>query len=61
MKTYRKQIKLQPKHRKLTLGEIKIVPSLHLAGIWLAEHGFKTGNMVTITIEQNKLTITPTL
>ncbi len=52
-----KQIKLQPKHRSLTWGDEKIVPCLTLSGLWLAEHGFKAGDIVTITVEQNRLTI----
>lgn len=52
-----KQVKLQPKHRTLTWGETKIVPCLTLSGAWLEQHGFKAGETVTITIEQNQLTI----
>lgn len=54
-----KQIKLQPKHRTLTWGNQKIVPSLTLSGIWLEENGFKAGETVTILVEQNLLIIKP--
>lgn len=48
--------KLQAEHQPRSYAS-KIVPSLHLAGLWLAENGFKAGDTVTITIEQNQLTI----
>lgn len=53
-----KQVKLQPKHRALVYSE-KIVPELKVSGVWLEEAGFKAGVQVSITIEQNQLTIKP--
>jgi Toxin SymE, type I toxin-antitoxin system len=53
-----KTIKLQPKHRALSLGS-KIVPWLSVSGIWLEENGFKAGGTVIITIENNQLIIKP--
>jgi hypothetical protein len=52
-----KQIKLQPKHRYLSWGKIKVVPWLGISGVWLEENGFKAGETVSITIEKNQLTI----
>lgn len=52
-----RHIKLQPRHRKLSLGDEQIVPSLLLSGIWLEEMGFKTGEQVTITVKKNQLII----
>ena len=49
-----KKIKLQPKHR--AYGQ-KIVPELKVSGLWLEQHGFRAGETVTITVEQNQLTI----
>ena len=51
-----KQIKLQPKHRALSWGS-KIVPWLSVSGVWLERNGFKAGDTVTITVEQNQLII----
>ena len=57
-KTQNKTIKLQHKHRALAWGR-KIVPELRINGNWLAENGFKAGEQVEITIQQNQLTIKP--
>jgi toxic protein SymE len=54
-----KKVKLQPKHRQLSWGNQKIVPWLTISGVWLEQHGFKAGQMVSITIEQNQLIIKP--
>ncbi len=53
-----KQVKLQPEYRKLTYSE-KMVPVLRLSGVWLEQNGFKIGGRVSISIEQNQLTIKP--
>lgn len=37
--------------------QYKIVPSLHLSGIWLEENGFKIGEQVEILVRQNELII----
>lgn len=55
--TTTKTIKLQPKHRALSWGKIKVVPWLTISGVWLEKNGFKAGETVTITIEKNQLTI----
>jgi len=52
-----KQIKLQPKYRALAWGKQKIVPRLTISGVWLEQNGFKVGETVTITVEQNQLII----
>jgi hypothetical protein len=52
-----KQIKLQPKYRRLVYGD-KIVPELKLSGLWLEAIGFKAGEKVTITIREQELIIT---
>jgi hypothetical protein len=54
----KKQIKLQPKHRALAWGS-KIVPWLSVSGVWLEQNGFKAGDIVIITIEENQLIIKP--
>lgn len=55
-KTTRK-VKLQPRYRALAWDNEKIVPWLTLSGVWLEQNGFKAGDTVTITVEQNQLTI----
>ena len=55
-----KQVKLMPSLRKLTYSE-KIVPVLHISGVWLEENGFRAGSHVMITIEENQLIIKPVL
>ncbi len=57
MKKNTKQVKLQSKYRALICGPEKIVPWLTISGLWLEENGFKAGDIVTITIEKNRLTI----
>lgn len=52
-----KTIKVQPKHRQLSFGNYKIVPWLTISGVWLEQNGFKAGDTVIITVEQNQLTI----
>jgi toxic protein SymE len=54
-----KKVKLQPKYRALAWGNQKIVPWLTVSGVWLEQHGFKAGQMVSITIEENQLIIKP--
>lgn len=53
-----KKVKIKPELRKLAYSE-KIVPVLHISGVWLEEIGFKAGGQVMITIEQNQLIIKP--
>jgi toxic protein SymE len=53
-----KKIKLQPKYRILAYTQ-KIVPELKVSGVWLEQNGFKAGETVSITIEENQLTIKP--
>lgn len=52
-----KQVKLQPKHRKLTWKD-KIVPELKVSGVWLEAAGFKAGETVNITVSEQQLIIT---
>ena len=40
-------------------NQYKTVPSLHLAGVWLAENGFKPGDTVEITTREKLLIIQP--
>lgn len=56
-KIHTRQIKLQPKHQASSWRTKKIVPLLILSGLWLEESGFKAGELVTITVEPNKLII----
>jgi len=53
-----KQVKLKTELRKLAYSE-KVVPVLHISGVWLEEIGFRAGGQVMITIEQNQLIIKP--
>jgi len=53
-----KKVKLKQALRKLTYSE-KIIPVLHISGVWLEENGFKAGSHVIITIEENQLIIKP--
>lgn len=52
-----KQVKLQPKHRKLNWKD-KIVPELKVSGVWLEAAGFKAGEKVNITVSEQQLIIT---
>ena len=54
-----KTVKLQPRTRQLAWRNQKVVPELRIAGNWLADHGFKAGTRVEITIRENQLTIKP--
>lgn len=56
----KRTVKLQRKHRELSWGKRKVVPELRVNGNWLAEHGFKAGEQVQITVRKNELVITPT-
>ena len=51
--------KLQASHQSRSYSTYKIVPSLHLAGVWLEESGFKAGDQVEITVKANELIIKP--
>ena len=51
--------KLQAEHQPRVCNGGKIVPSLHLAGVWLEQHGFKPGEMVEITTREKLLIIQP--
>lgn len=56
-----RQIKLHGKYSEPKTGwrrEGKEVPWLNVSGIWLEEAGFKIGDLVQITIENNMLIIT---
>lgn len=55
--TIRKR-KLQAEHQPRA-SQYKTVPSLHLAGVWLEENGFKPGDTVEITTRENLLIIQP--
>ncbi len=57
-RTDTKQIKLQPKRRKLS-GAQKIVPWLNISGVWLEELGFKAGDTVSIITREKLLVIEP--
>ncbi len=57
-KTTRKR-KLQAEHHPRAYKGEKIVPSLHLAGVWLEQHGFKPGDQVEITTREKLLIIQP--
>lgn len=53
-----RRLKIQPKYRSMAYGS-KIIPELKLSGVWLEAIGFKAGSRVSITIEENQLTIKP--
>jgi toxic protein SymE len=54
-----KTIKLQPKSRpsQTSCTGLKNVPWLNVSGVWLEQAGFRIGDRVQITIEQNQLII----
>ncbi len=56
-----RKIKLQPKSRtsQASCNGFKCVPWLNVSGAWLEQAGFKAGATVTITVEENQLTIKP--
>lgn len=56
-----RQVKLHSKYRQSKGGwlrEGKEVPWLNVSGLWLEEAGFKIGDQVEITVENNTLIIT---
>lgn len=56
-----RQVKLHGRSRPLTGGwgyhPYKVVPWLNVSGVWLEKAGFKIGDQVEITIEDNLLLI----
>lgn len=53
-----KVIKLQPVYRQTRYErKARIVPKLTLQGNWLEEAGFKVADVVTVRVENGKLTI----
>lgn len=55
-----RKLKLQPEIRSSNYGnQQKTVPSLKLCGLWMAELGFKPGDMVNITTREKLLIIEP--
>lgn len=58
VKTIRK-VRLQGKYepRVKQRGGYRAVPCLSLSGVWLEQAGFKAGDQVEITIENEKLII----
>lgn len=51
-------IRLCSKYRDLhTKRELQQVPWLNVSGLWLERAGFKTGDQVEITIDNNQLII----
>lgn len=52
-----RQLKLQPFYRRMTYGELKIVPQLLLCGNWLERAGFFPKQSVTVVVKKGKLII----
>lgn len=56
-----RKVKLQSKYRQLRGGwgnnTEKEIPWLNVSGVWLEQAGFKAGDHIEITIENNMLTI----
>lgn len=52
-----RKIKLQARFYYALKISIKKVPSLYMSGLWLQKAGFKTGDVVTITVSKNCLMI----
>lgn len=55
--THTRQLKLQPFYRRMTYGELKIVPQLLLCGNWLERAGFFADDYVTVKVKNKKLVI----
>jgi hypothetical protein len=53
-----RKLKVYPKYVSSSDGT-KIVSEIRLSGNWVCECGFKYGKHITITCEENKITITP--
>lgn len=51
--------KLQAECRDRRHGKHTVVPSLHLAGVWLSRRGFKVGDVVEIIEGDGLLVIQP--
>jgi len=52
-----RQLKIVTKHQHRSYHQIIRVPEIRLVGKWLRESGFEEGKYVSITVENNKLTI----
>ena len=60
-KTSMRRVKLQSKWQPRQgdwNGSSKEVPWLNVSGLWLEAAGFKAGDLVAITISENRLVIT---
>jgi hypothetical protein len=60
-----RQVKLQSKYRPIRSGWInnneREIPWLTLSGLWLERAGFRKGDRLEITVENNLLTIKKTV
>lgn len=55
-----RQVKIYSRYRsanKRWLGQGKEVPWLNVSGLWLGNAGFKIGDQLQISVENNKLII----
>ena len=52
-----RRIKLQARFYYAIKISEKQVPSLYMSGLWLQKAGFKIGDVVTIAVKKNCLTI----
>jgi len=58
MKSNKRNLKIQPKHR-FNRWSTSIVPELRLCGKWLKEIGFNENQRVEVHTEQNLIIIKP--
>ena len=52
-----RKLKVYSKHNAKCNGKITFVPEIRLSGKWLKELGFKQGQSIIITCEEDKITI----
>lgn len=55
-----RKLKVYPKYRSLSSSyTARIVPELRLCGVWLEQSGFKVGEQVQVTINDQEIIIKP--
>ena len=52
-----RQVKVYPKYQKRAYKDV-IVPEIRICGSWLQASGFQAGQVITISVEENRLVIT---
>lgn len=53
-----RQLKIYPKHISRSRNGLIVIPEIRLCGVWLSKINFKPGQSITVTCEENRITIT---